>query len=905
MGREPRLYAQKCIRNLIIIVCHATQVTFDIASRLPMEKRNSAPDQARGNNERQGGVPYNRLAEDMAQPLADLQVPGLNNGRGESDQRPTEIETESLPGPREPQQGRHRGQRRTAYQQLAVDMTVPLAELQVPGARNDGETNSDGQVKSEVENPRDVTSVNQQEAKMTNRNGRNHYFELAAAMAGPLAEVRAPAISDERGSEWPQSDRQATESSPHQESLSEYNPDACCGSGYDSESCRHSSSLLDVRNERGTEACQGGDIESVVAQESLSEYNENASCGSGFYRSEYCISDYQSSVQTSEPEGINQGSFAADFGVFRSKSPSETDTAQEDCHSQVDGEPFSKRTKPNPEVIEELSLPCSETSYEEPSRIGDAQFESVPEECRAESKLNVSPPVQGEEKGSTQNIEEHPRARNVVSPIEPRLTSEFEHMHLADNNSAETGASFDYSERSAPVSHSDPEVYVYESNPESPTNDNHGYAVGKSTDSSVVGNHFDSCSTNAHSSNVSTSFLSQGARPKTRPNVPRGKKHKPPKSNTKNAYTELAKAVAGDLSVMNSQIDNSHAKPRRAEDEKKSGRRLELFDGSIVETATSNATSLHALPSEREQRDAPKPPSLVNENGTRRNDVHDQGGNISGEISGSRATSRRKLDTKAAAEHRSQVEEQQRLIDNMAPQLQAMVIEMMKRDEEERGGHVLLDMPLNPLRTLPQGRGGNVNQGACAKGGLNQAGGKKSRKGPKSKGHYVELASIIAPQLAAVNATMVNGHTEGELGAAGHKKTDGNLTGNTEAPRGIAGSDDKERLGPEPEISPMDTTGARITDTRSRDHRLSNGCAATSSRDQSRAHVSLPPATNGRETIDGPGAFSLVDSVRTSSQRRDNGKRSKYYLKIGQRKYARLLVNNRVSMNYELEISVA
>ena len=842
-----------------------------------MEKRNAAPEQARGNNDRQGGVPYNRLAEDLAQPLADLQVPGVNNGSGASDHRQTEDETESLPGPREPPQERHRGQRRTAYQQFAADMADPLAELQVPGASNDGERRRGEQVKHEVENRRDITSVDQQQTK---RRGRNHYLALAVDMAGPLAEVRAPSIGDDRGSEWPQTDRQATESSPHQESLSEYNPDASCGSGYDSESCRHSSSLLDGRSERETEACQGEGVESVVAQESLSEYNENASCGSGFYRSEYSISDYQSRIQTGECRSTYQGSFAADCGGFRSKSPSEIDTSQEDCHSQVDGEPFSKRTKPNPEVTEELSLPRSVPSYTESITTSDVQFESVPEVCSAESKLNESLPVQGEEKIGTQNIGE--RARNVVSSIEPRLTSEFEQMNLADNNSVETGASFDSSaKRSAPGSHSNHEVYVLEGNPESPTKVEVGYAVDKSTDSAFIGNGFASCSTYAESANVSTaSVLSQGARPKTRPNVPRGKTHKAPKRNTKNSYTELAKVVAGDLSAMNTQMDNSHAKTRRAEDEKKSLRRQELFDGSTVETATSDAISLNGAPFEREQRDTPQQPSLVNEGGTRGSDVYDRREHISSEIEGSRATSRRKRDAAAAAEHRSQVEEQQRLIDNMAPELQAMVIEMMQRDEKEQGGHVRLEMPLNPpvpSRSLPQGHGGNVNQGACAEGALNQTGGKKSRKGRKGKGHYVELAGIIAPQLAAVNAAMVNGHTEGEVGAAGHKKTDGNHTGNVEVPRGITGSADEETLDPELETSPMDTTGARGTDTRSRDHKLSNGCAATSSRDKSRAHVSLPLATNGRETIDGPGAFSLVDSVKTPSQRRENGNRSKYH----------------------------
>ena len=831
-----------------------------------MEKRNS--EQERGNNGRQGGVPYNRLAEDMAQPLADLQVREVNNGNETSENGRTENETESLPGPRESRQGRHTGQGRTPYQQLAADMAVPLAELQVPGASNVGETRSDGQVKSEMKDRRDVSSIDQRETK---RRGRNHYFALAADMAGPLAEVRAPAISDERSS---QPDHQATESSPQQESLSEYNPDASCGSGYNSESCRHSSTFeLDARSERETEACQGEDMESVAVQESFSEYNEDASCGSGFYRSECSISDYQSSVRTSERESFNQRSFADDCGGFRSKSPSEIDTAEEKCHSQVDGEPFSKRTKPNPEVTEELSLPRAGLSFTESTIASDAQCESVTEVYPAEFKLNESLPVQGEEKISTQIIEER--------AIEPRLTSEFEHMNLADNNSVETGASFDSTaERSVPVSYSDHEVYVHKGNPESLKIDEDRCAVRKSTDPLVVGNDFASCSTNADSANVSTSLLSQGARPKTRPDKSREKKHKTPKQNTKNAYTELAKVVGGDLTAMNRQIDDSHPKIRRADDERKRLRRQELFDGSTVGAATSDATSLHATPSEGEQRDTPQQPSLMDEDETRGNDVQDQGGNFSSEISGSRATSRRKRDAAAEAERRSQVEEQQRLIDNMAPDLQAMVIEMMQRDEKERGEHILLEMPLNPPvppRTLPRGSGGNVKQGACAEGALNQARGKKSRKGPKGKGHYVELAGIIAPELAAVNAAMVNGHTEGELAAAGHKKTVRNQPGNAEAPLGITGIVDKEALDPEPETSLMDTTGARKADTRSRDHWLSNGCAAKSSRDQSRTHVSLPPAAIGRETTDGHGAFSMVDSVRTLPQRRENGNRSKYH----------------------------
>lgn len=115
-----------------------------------------------------------------------------------------------------------------------------------------------------------------------------------------------------------------------------------------------------------------------------------------------------------------------------------------------------------------------------------------------------------------------------------------------------------------------------------------------------------------------------------------------------------------------------------------------------------------------------------------------------------------------------------------------------------------------------------------------------------------------------MNASMVNGHTKGELGAAGHHNHNG-----------IADITDEESLDQKPETSAVGTTGARGTDTRSRDHQLSNGCAGTSSRDQSHAHVSLPPgAANGRETTDGRGAFSMVDSSRTPSKRHENENRS-------------------------------
>ena len=848
-----------------------------------MERKNGPPEQPRRNNERQGGVPYNQLAEDMAQHLADLQVPGANNEAGTREVSRTENETESIPGPLDPPQRQDGRERRNPYQQLAADMAQPLADLQVPGDNNETTRGDDG--------PTDGNEglAGPQEPPPQERGGRQKrttYQQLAADMAQPLAKLRvpgtsddtgvindvpthqqnaasadqqeatarrtAPAISDERGSQQMQTQRQAIESIPHQESLSEYNPDASCGSGY--ESCRQSSLQPETRSERETQAFKSEGHESIAQQESLSEYNENASCGSGFYRSESNISDY-SSVQTAEFESSYPGSFGTDG--FRSKSPSEIDTSQEECYSQVDGEPYSKRAKPNPEVTEELSLSDTGKHCMESTTVGDVESpprqESIPEVCSVESKQNEYFPLQSEGI-STQNVDDHLRSRNVVSPFRSCLSSEFEHMNLVDNNSVETAARFgDSAERSSPVSLSNQEKSSKKDEEE-----REKYSVA---DSSVVGNDAAPYSTNVDNANVSTaSTLSQGARPKTRVEIPRGKKHKTPKRNTKNSYTELAKHVAGDLSAMNSQIDHSEASTRRDADKRQSLRAQKLFDGSTVETAaTSDAPSMHvpslAPPLEVEQRDIPQQPSLIHEEGHRRRNVRDQRENYSLETADTRSTSRETPGADAAAEHRSLVEEQQRLIDNMAPELQSMVIEMMQRDEEEQGGHVLMQWnPPVPPRVMPQGR--NANQGACAEGASKKSGGKKSRKGQKNKGHYLELAGIIAPQLAAVNAAMVNGHAEGKQGTTRRGRADENHPGFTHG--AMAELPDQEH-----------------ETARPRDHQLANRDAGISSREQSHAHMSLPHSgTSRREAVDGRGAFSLVETVRNSSQSRRNGNRS-------------------------------
>ena len=106
---------------------------------------------------------------------------------------------------------------------------------------------------------------------------------------------------------------------------------------------------------------------------------------------------------------------------------------------------------------------------------------------------------------------------------------------------------------------------------------------------------------------------------------------------------------------------------------------------------------------------------------------------------------------------------------------------LIRRDEEELwGGHVLHDVPFQPpippreqARTYEQ----NNSQEASVQGASQKSGGKNSKKGKKKKGHYVELAGLIAPELAKLNGVM-NGHSEehettATNGAAGTVESDG------------------------------------------------------------------------------------------------------------------------------------
>ena len=845
-----------------------------------MERRKESTKQPRRNSERQRGNPYQQLAADGAQPLAELEVPRANERTTheearESNDGKAENGMDIRQQPREQTQERNKKQRKNPYQQLAADIAQPLAELQVPGASNfdrEAETIVDGGTENEIES----RQGGKQEVPTERKREKKHYFALAADMSRPLAQLRVPYTSDDRDlqrdeEDGLQSQRQATESFAHQESLSEYNPDAACGSGSTFDRSGDSSLLLETRSEveqwSFSSQREPTETRSFPYQESLSEYNPDATCGSG-YKYETCRSSstysdgemrtahrgeatgsfpYQESLSEYNPDatcgsayedescglsrsqletriekGVGKQSPGIDEPPSKILSERQTDVCEKEEGSKkidnyyYDGEPFMKRTKPNPEVTDEqLLLPHREQCDEETRSVGDSEFttrqvsiskmSSVEyEHCKAMTTTGRLEP------GLRQTGQVHSGARDTEC-----LSSEFEHMNLDENNSLETGAAFQTSQG----------LNSRESTLESSKDllDGSSYSAGAHT--------------LPHAQTSTANILSQGARPKTSERLPRGKKHKTPKQNTKNAYAELAKDVAGDLSAINRQMDDSRSGNRKGGDQRNHTRDQVLFDGGSVQVARTNTSSPYASRAEHDEVDAQQQPSLARDERIRNGVDRDQNEDTSMLRDAAQtadkntyATSRRTRDTPEA---RAAADKQQQMIDNSGPELQALVIEMMQRDEEELGGgHVLHNVHFNPpvphREQFREQRESN-NQGAGVQGASQQSLGKKSGKGKKKKGHYVEIAGVIASDLANMNKALMNGHGDGEERSSQRGRT-------------VIDHSDGASVGAVGYSSHHHDTGARPRVQRS----SNQGAWEVSSRDQSNAHTSLPqPAKRG------------------------------------------------------------
>ena len=843
-----------------------------------MDKDIEAADETQRNRDSRSGNHYHQLARDTAQALAELQVPGASNEIISASERGGN-ESEARQRVREETQRVNVRRRANHYHQQAADTGQPLAELQISSASNfDSEAvNSvDDRIESESHTARDK----QQIPAKGKRKPKKHYLEVAKGTSGALAELRTPCTSDDRTSqqeaglqsqfqttesvaceeslteydpnatcgsgffrdgsngreEWSLgSQNEATESStfPRQESLPEYNPDATCGS-----TCRPLSSYADEEMQTEGELNSWGQreaSESSSYQESSSEYNPDATCGTGYWQQASAGMDSFTAQESLSKNDTDYSSFKSDTEKIVSKEscwtgetpkplPAETDThpstvAEEDgrqqnnsYHSKQDGEPCTKKPKPNPEVADELSLSLHpEHFYEETgSACGSALL-------LGQGSISEMSSTRSEQFKSMTTEDTHD---NVMLNGEARsrdtecLSSEFEHMNIDEYDGVEpsTGS---YSSVNSQTSENVDSLKSATQDSLKDIENGASYSSGFETQvhnqvPAPMNENAEVAGAVSGESLTSVSSIPQGARPKTKVKLPRGKKNKTPKQNTKNPYNELAKTVSGELSALNRKMDNSRSGKCTGNHIRDDLRDQELLDGGSSQAAGTSNSSGKVSSSEFGQVNARQQPS--EEQLKRPNDgnqsedwsllgdgaqLSDQSTNVvsqhthatsqnkdftSQQTQTSSRRSRNSPEARAADEFcRQQVQEQQKLIDNMAPELQALVIEMIRRDEEELGGgHVLPDVHFQPP-IPPREQAGTCeqtnSQGASAQGRSQQSGGKKSKKGKKKKGHYVELAGLIAPELTKLNGVM-NGHREehettAANGAAGIDQSDG------------------------------------------------------------------------------------------------------------------------------------
>lgn len=839
--------------------------------RAVMDKDIEAADETQRNRASRSGNHYHQLARDTAQALAELQVPGASNEIISSNERGGN-ESEARQRVREETQRVNVRRRANHYHQQAADTGQPLAELQISSASNfDSEAvNSvDGRIESESHTARDK----QQISAKGKRKGKKHYLEVAKGTSGALAELRTPCTSDDRtsqqeaglqsqfqttesvaceeslteddpnatcgsgffrdgsngGEEWSLgSQNEATESStfPRQESLPEYNPDATCGS-----TCRPLSSYADeeMQTEGELNSCGHREAsESSSYQESLSEYNPDATCGTGYWQQASAVMDSFTGQESLSKNDTDYSNFKSDTekivstescwtGETPKPLPAETDThhstvAEEDgsqqnnsYHSKQDGEPCTKKPKPNPEVTNHLSLSshpehfheetgpscCSalalgQGSISEMSSTMSEQFKAMTTEDRQENVL----------------LNDGARSRDTEC-----LSSEFEHMNIDEYDGVEpsTGS---YSSVNSQTSENVDSLKSATQYSLKDIENGASYSSGFETQvhnqvPAPMKENAEVAGAVSGESLTSVSSIPQGARPKTKVKVPGGKKNKTPKQNTKNPYNELAKTVSADLSALNIKMDNSRSGKSTGNHLRDDLRDQELLDGGSSQAAGTSNSSGNVSTSEFGLVNARQQPSEEQLNrphdGNQSEDwsllgdgaqLSDQSTNVvsqhthatSQQTQTSSRRSRNSPEARAAAEYcRQQVQEQQKLIDNMAPELQALVIEMIRRDEEELGGgHVLRDVHFQPP-IPPREQAGTYeqtnSQEASVQGASQNSGGKKSKKGKKKKGHYVELAGLIAPELTKLNGVM-NGHREehettAEHEAAGIDQSDG------------------------------------------------------------------------------------------------------------------------------------
>lgn len=833
-----------------------------------MDKDIESADEAQRNRDSRSGNHYHQLARDTVQALVELPVPGASNEIISANETGGN-ESETRQRVREETQRVNERRRANHYHQLAADTAQPLAELQTSSASNfDSEAvNSvDGKIESESHTARDKQEI----PAKGKRKPKKHYLEVAEGTSGALAELRTPCTSDDwtsqqeaglqsqlqttqsvaceeslseydpnstcgsgffrdrssGGEEWSLgSQNEATESStfPRQESLCEHNPDATCGS-----TSRPLSSYADeeMQTEGEFNSCgQREATESTSYQESLSEHNPDATCGTGYWQQASAGMDSFSAQESLAKNGTDYSGVQSDTERLGSKETSWTGDvlkplAENDTHtsateeedgnkqkdsyySKPDGEPCTKKPKPNPEMTDDLSLSSHPEHFHEETGPSCCSALALGQGSISEMSSTMSEQFKSMTTEDTQEnvlLNDGARSRDAEC-----LSSEFEHMNIDEYDGVEpsTGS---YSSVNSKTSENVDSLKSATQESLKDIENGSSYSSGFETQvhnqvPAPMNENAEVAGAVSGESLTSVSSIPQGARPKTKVKVPRGKKNKTPKQNTKKPYNELAKTVSADLSALNIKMDNSRSGKSTGNHLRDDLRDQELLDGGRSQAAGTSNSSGNVSTSEFGLVNARQQPSEEQLNrphdGNQSEDwsllgdgaqLSDQSTNVvsqhthatsqnkhftSQQTETSSRRSRNSPEARAAAEYcRQQVQEQQKLTDNMAPELQALVIEMMRRDEEELGGgHVLRDVHFQPP-IPPREQAGTCeqtnSQEASIQGASQKSGGKKSKKGKKKKGHYVELAGLIAPELTKLNGVM-NGHREEHETTAAHE----------------------------------------------------------------------------------------------------------------------------------------
>lgn len=555
------------------------------------------------------------------------------------------------------------------------------------------------------------------------------------------------------------------------EQLSDCSPNVACRSGFEYEISRNSTSQIEARND-GEQGMQQGSRE-LACQESISQHGVNDPCVSV---SEVCRGKFDVFTDYSLPQ--TQGEVLE--SAHSTTCPIEGATGVAKCHKderniqldscqyQRDEEPSSKKSKLSEEVKSEKQWPSHNGG-------SDAQT-SLPHRLNSEM-LSIQAThlefVAREEihEYDLQNNLPHSRERNNDS-----LSSEFEQMNLGDNTSVETGIASDYSigwrsdwnegtqalpggfedgvsECSGRLDSANCDYISWQNpGPNDLYSSTDAQRLVTVENSSGSGNGLASVESNAWHKVLKD-------------------KSKVVKPNTKSAYRELAQNISGDLRAVNLQLDRTKERKDRTEREQRPVNNLELCCGSTLLAGDTNDSLSFPLETDQGNEQEERRVTDPGRAGRSNNAVCDEMRVTPTTCDSSSANSNQRIassknETHEAAElRRTQIEEQQKSTDNMGPELQALVIEMMQRDANELGGgHVLYcgnSNPPVPPRLQSHRQGEDRRQGAAAHGSSQQSTGKKSGKKKKKTRHYKELAGLMAPELAALNATLTNGHGRG------------------------------------------------------------------------------------------------------------------------------------------------